>query len=546
MIITLANAVQKEFKNPIMCRELVSLFDKEKYPIVGVRVNNEVRPLNHILNTDANIEAIRLDTNEGAAMYRRTLCLLLAAASKKIYPKLRLLVGHSLAHGYYYTFANKNGIAIDLKKIEAEMHAMVEKDMPVENFFMSYNEAKKFFSAVDQPATLNLLDYLSKPQFLINKIGEYQDLYFQPLLDRVGYLKVFELLEYDDGFLLRFPRSKTPDRLENFKDAPKLFSIYKEYKAWGKLIDVSSVADLNRLIEDSGIEDYMEMCEILQNNKIAELTNEFKKRKKARIILIAGPSSAGKTTFAKKLSLHLKVLAYNPAIISLDDFYRGEKNVPRDKDGNPDFECLEALDLDLLNQILLDLMDGKEVNLPIYDFKTSSRKNETKSFKLPENGILILEGIHGINDKLTEKVASELKFKIFLSALTQLNLDDHNRIPTSDNRLLRRIVRDAQFRSSPAAKTISMWNSVRAGENQYIFPFQNSADAFFNTALDYELPVLKVYAEPLLRRVKPNEFEYNEACRLLAFLQNFSPLPAKAVPGRSLLREFIGESRFTY
>lgn len=546
MLITLPSGEKKEYDHAITCRELLPLFKQTKYPIVALRVNNEVQSLGNTLDVNAVVEPVYLNSDDGAAMYRRTLCLLLAAAAKKIYPDLRLLVGHSLAHGYYYTFENKGSVHVDLQKIEHEMRAMVAKDLPIQKKFMSSEEAQEFFSEKDQPATFKLLNYISTPKFLITKLGEYQDLYFQPLLDKVGILKIFELLPYDDGFLLRFPKSQTPATINKFKDIPKLFHIYKEYKAWGRLIGVSSVADLNELIETKKIDDYMEMCEIMQNNKIAQLTADFQKHTNARIILIAGPSSAGKTTFAKKLSLHLKVLAYNPVIISLDDFYLGEAYVPHDKNGKPDFECLEALDLALLNQILLDLMDGKEVNLPLYDFKTSSRRKETKKFRLPEKGILILEGIHAINDKLTQKVSDELKYKIFLSALTQLNLDDHNRIPTSDNRLLRRIVRDAQFRGSSAAKTIEMWNKVREGENKYIFPFQNSADAFFNTALDYELPVLKSYAEPLLRRVKPTDREYNEACRLLAFLKNFSPVMPKAVPGRSILREFIGDSRFSY
>lgn len=546
MVITLPNNEKKEFVHAIVGRELLSLFEKTEYPIVALRVNNEVLPLNHVLDIDATVEPVMLNSEDGAAMYRRTLCFLLAAAAKKVYPNLRLLVGHSLAHGYYYTFENQNHKMVALDKIETEMRSMVEKDLPIENSWISYESAQGYFKKANQSATLNLLNYLSKPKFLITKLGDYRDLYFQPLLDRVGSLKVFELLKYDDGFLLRFPKSQTPGKLDTFKDVPKLFNIYKEYKNWGRLVGVSSVGDLNRLIETRNIDDYMEMCEILQNNKIAQLTTDFKKKKTARLILIAGPSSSGKTTFAKKLSLHLKVLAYNPAIISLDDFYLGAANAPRDENGKPDFECLEALDLELLNQVLLDLMDNKEVDLPIYDFKTSSRRDVTKKFKLPENGILILEGIHGINEKLTPKIPAELKYRIFLSALTQLNLDDHNRIPTSDNRLLRRIVRDAQFRGSSAAKTIEMWKGVRAGENKHIFPFQNTADAFFNTALDYELPVLKVYAEPLLRIVKPTESEYNEACRLLAFLQNFSAVPANAVPRRSILREFIGDSAFSY
>ncbi|MEL3908480.1 MAG: nucleoside kinase [Treponemataceae bacterium] len=546
MTITLPNNEKKEFVHSVVGRELVSLFEKSDYPMVAMRVNNEVLPLNHVLSIDANVAPVFLNSDDGVAIYRRTLCLLLAAAAKKVYPNLRLLVGHSLAHGYYYTFEKRNHKTIDLKKIEAEMRAMVEKDLPIENYWLSYEDAKNYFQEAEQPATLSLLNYVSKPKFLITKLADYQDLYFQPLLDRVGCLKVFELLKYDDGFLLRFPKSKTPDKIDEFEDIPKLFKIYKEYKKWGKLVGVSSVGDLNSLIETRKLDDYIEMCEILQSNKISQLTADFQKRKEARIILIAGPSSSGKTTFAKKLSLHLKVLAYNPYIISLDDFYLGEKFVPRDENGKPDFECLEALDLKLLNEVLLDLLDGKEVQLPLYDFKTSSRRDVTKTFQLPENGILILEGIHAINGKLTEKIPDKLKYNIFLSALTQLNLDDHNRIPTSDNRLLRRIVRDAQFRGSPAAKTIRMWKDVRAGENKYIFPFQNTADAFFNTALDYELPVLKVYAEPVLRAVKPTQAEYNEACRLLSFLQNFYTVPAKAVPSRSILREFIGDSAFSY
>jgi uridine kinase len=546
MIITFANGEKKEFLHQVTGRELLSLFGNADYPIVALKVNNEVLSLNYVLDVDATVEPVTLDSEEGAAMYRRTLCFLLAAAAKKVYPNLRLLVGHSLAHGYYYTFNNSNHKTLDLAKIEAEMHAMVEKDLPIETSRISYEAAHEYFEKANQPATLNLLNYLSKPKFLITKLAEYRDLYFQPLLDRVGFIKAFELLKYDDGFLLRFPKSQTPDKLDTFEDVPKLFNIYKEYKNWGKLVGVSAVGDLNRLIENGQIDDYMEMCEILQNNKIAQLTADFQKKKSARIILIAGPSSSGKTTFAKKLSLNLKVAAYNPSIISLDDFYLGAANAPKGDDGKPDFECLEALDLELLNQVLLDLMDGKEVDLPLYDFKTSSRRQETKKFKLPENGILILEGIHGINEKLTAKIPAELKYRIFLSALTQLNLDDHNRIPTSDNRLLRRIVRDAQFRGSSAAQTIRMWRSVRAGENKYIFPFQNTVDAFFNTALDYELPVLKVYADPLLRVVKPTEPEYNEACRLLSFLQNFSVVPANSVPRRSIVREFIGDSAFSY
>lgn len=546
MIITFPNGVKKEFVNSIFARELIPYFEDEEYPIVGVRLNNEIVPLNRTVDVDSSVYPVCLGSPDGSAIYRRTLCLLLAAAAKKLYPELRLLVGHSLNYGYYYTFEGMSSQSVDLKKIESEMRSMVQADMPIETKWISYEQAIEHFSDLNQPATLKLLDYLSKPKILINRLGEYEDVYFQAVMDRIGHLKVFELLKYDDGFLLRFPSSASPDRLNQFKDIPQLFQIYKEYKKWGKLVGVSSAGDVNDLIEQGRVSDYIEISEILQHNKLAEVAKAIHAKKTTKVILIAGPSSSGKTTSAKKLSLHLKVLGYNPKVISLDDFYLGADKTPKGPNGRPDFECLEALDIELLNELLLQLFDGKTVELPQYDFKTSSRREEGKPFSIDDDTILILEGIHGINDKLTNRIPSELKFKIYLSALTQLNLDDHNRIPTSDNRLLRRIVRDANFRGSTATKTIRMWSEVRSGESKYIFPFQNHADIFFNTALDYELPVLKVYAEPLLRAVKPTEKEYSEACRLLSFLQNFSPLPSNHVPVRSVLREFIGGSQFSY
>ena len=487
-----------------------------------------------------------MDSRDGAEIYRRTLCLLLASASKALYPSLRLLISHSLGYGYFYTFEGEGAEHINIKDIEAKMREMVEKDLPIKTYLLSYERALKEFSTSNQPDSYKLILHTSKPKIMVNLLSSYQDLYFQPVLSSVGDIKVFELKEYHDGFLLRFPKPNEPDKVPPFEDLPHLFEIYKEAKAWGRLVKVSSVGELNDLILSSRIKDYVEISEIRQNNMLARIANDILQRKTVKVILIAGPSSSGKTTTAKKLSMQLKVLGIRPVVVSLDDFYLGKDKAPKDENGKPDFECLEALDVELLNTLLLQLMEGKTVEMPSYDFKSSARRNEGKPLAISSSDILILEGIHALNDKLTYKLPKETKFKIYLSALTQLNLDDHNRIPTSDNRLLRRIVRDAKFRGTSADFTIEMWSSVRRGEAKYIFPFQGTADAMFNTALDYELAVLKIYAEPLLRGVKPTEKGYNEASRLLTFLNNFSPMPSSFVHGQSILREFIGNSEFSY
>jgi uridine kinase len=547
LTITFPDGTTREFDGPVTGSSLLTHLGPRKRPIVALRVNNELFSLTRSIDVRARIEPVTTETTEGSNVCRRTLCLVLAAAARELYPELRLLVGHSLGYGYYYTLeSGSTNVHIDLPALEARMREMIAADLAVETRYVSYEEALELFEGSNQPDTLRLLRHSSKPKILINTLGSYSDLYFQPLLDRIGILTVFEIRPYGEGFLLRFPPTALNDRLSDFEDVPQLFRIYAESKKWGKMIGVSSVGQLNELVERRKAKDYVEITETLQNKKIAEIADMIAARKTARVVLIAGPSSSGKTTTSKKLSMQLRVVGFEPLVISLDDYYRGVENTPKDAEGKPDFECLEALDVPLLNEILVSLFEGKEVELPTFDFKSGSRKYSGKKLKLTDRSILILEGIHGLNDKLTPLVPAELKFKIYLSALTQLNLDDHNRIPTSDNRLLRRIVRDAQFRSKGAAGTISMWASVQRGERLHIFPFQDKADAMFNTALDYELSVLKVYAEPLLRAVKPTEGEYAEASRLLMFLNNFSPIPSSFVPGQSIIREFIGDSDFKY
>jgi uridine kinase len=374
------------------------------------------------------------------------------------------------------------------------------------------------------------------------------DLYIAPLVNRTGLLGAFALLPYHNGFLLCFPGVGRGLSIDPFEDSPKIFSVYNEYKKWGRIVGVHAVGRLNRLVSEQTVREYIGIAEAFQNNKLAEIAADiYKKRDTIKIILIAGPSSSGKTTTAKRLSIQLKVMGIEPAAISLDDYYVNTDKTPRDEKGDPDYECLEALDVPYLNEQLVDLLDGREVEIPLYDFKAGRRREKGgKRFKMTRRTLLIVEGIHGLNDALTSHIDRDKKFKLYVSALTQLNLDDHNRIPTSDNRLLRRIVRDHQFRGNSALGTIKMWPNVQHGERKHIFPFQNTADAAFNSALDYELAVLKFYAEPLLRMVKPDVPEYSEAVRLLSFLENFAPIPPMFVPGQSILREFIGGSEFKY
>lgn len=515
--------------------------------VLAVRVNNEICSLDSVVNISARLEPVYNNTKEGAAIYRRSLCFVLASAAHTLFPGTRLLVGHSLGYGYYYTLDTEKPILEDdIKKLKDEMRRIIESDAVIETEFISYEEALRTFEALHLVETRKQLNYRSPSRIQVNTLGGFTDLYFGPLVSSTSVLTVFDLLPYHKGFLLRFPKHSEPDKLAPFTDEPKLFEIYSRYKEWGKRLNVTSAASLNQLIHDRKANEFIDITETLQVKCVADIADQIHKKGTVRVVLIAGPSSSGKTTTSKKLALQLRAIGYRPKVISLDSYYLGRAQTPKDENGNYDYECLEALDVQLINENLLALFDGKTIDVPCYNFHEGARYYKGETMTLEENDILIMEGIHGLNDKLTPLVAPEKKFKIYLSALTQLNLDDHNRIATSDNRLVRRIVRDAHFRGKSAADTIAMWDNVQKGEQAHIFPFQNNADAMLNTALDYELPVLKVYADPLLRCVSPLQKEYAEASRLLSFLNNFSTIPATAVPPQSIIREFIGGSAFKY
>lgn len=527
--------------------EILNKFECPNDSILAVKINNELCSLSQQIDINCTLEPILIGTHEGSAIYRRTLCFVLAAAAQELFPNRRLVVGHSLGYGYYYTFDNEDYVTKeDLEAIEKIIKRMIHEDITIQQTCISYEDAINLFERLNLIETRKQLKYICPPKVAVNAMNSFSDLYFAPLLVSTGCLKLFELRQYQQGFLLRFPMTQKPDQISEFEDLPQLFNVYKRYKEWGKQLNVTSAASLNALIHNHHEKDFIDIAETLQNKCIADIADKIKENKEVKVVLIAGPSSSGKTTTSKKLSMQLRALGYMPKVIELDTYYIGRDLTPKDEHGDYDYECLEALDVKQLNTDLVDLFKGKTINLPSYDFKEGQRFYSGKTMSLNPNDILILEGIHGLNDKLTPLIDNKYKFKVYLSALTQLNLDDHNRISTSDNRLIRRIVRDSQFRGKTASDTIKMWPSVQRGERLHIYPFQDKADAMLNTALDYELAVLKMYAEPLLRCVSPLQKEYSEASRLLRFLSNFLPIPVNYVPVQSLLREFIGGSEFKY
>ena len=520
--------------------------DGTKHPVTSALVNNELQSLSSRLKINAEIKPVFLNSDTGARVYRKTLTALLSKVCSGMFPDRRLVVGHSLSTGYFCYFDGYISVSNeDIDAIRLKLKELVDENLKIIYENMSYEDACRTFEKNESKSLI--LKYRSESVVPVYRIRNWYDLAYEPLLPETGLLKSFELLPYEPGFILRFPHAVSPDKIKKFEDNHLLKSIYNEYKAWGKILNVTSAGKLNDLPYGKGVKDFIRVAEALHEKKLSQISDAIaERRKEVRVVLIAGPSSSGKTTFTKKLAIHLKVLGFNPQLISLDDYYVNRELTPRDESGNYDFEALEAIDISQLNTDLLKLFEGEEVELPSFNFKTGLREYKGHKIRMESRNILLIEGIHGLNDRLTEKIPADQKFKIYISALTQLNLDDNNRIATTDNRLIRRIVRDYQFRGYDALHTLAMWDSVKRGEKKNIFPFQDNADAVFNSALDYELAVLKNLAVPVLKAVKPWNEEYAEASRLLSFLNNFITIQPKYVPMNSILREFIGDSDFKY
>ena len=541
----------KTYTKGIKISEIISNFDvnhKKNNPIVAVKFNNEIVSLSFTVKINGNIEPIFLNSKDGNNLYRKSLCFLLAKASKLLFPARRLVISHSLSSGFYYYYDSLDEIPEeDIIKLFGKIKELVDKDLSIQIMSLSYSDSINYFKKNNLFNTALLLKYNNRPKIHVYKCGDYLDLYHGPLVSHTGILNKFEIMNYPPGMLLRFPSKSIVKNIPPHKDNPILFQIYQEYKKWGKILNINCIGLLNDRIHNETLKEFIYISETLHNKKIANIADKICENKnKIKLILIAGPSSSGKTTFSKKLNIQLKVSGRNPVLLSLDNYFLPRDETPLDKYGKPNFETLEAIDIKLLNEHLVKLFNGEEIEILFYDFITGKRKYKNKKLKLEDRSLLILEGIHALNDQLTPIIDNCYKYKVYVSALTQLNIDDHNRIPTTDNRLLRRIVRDNKFRGHSVLKTLHMWPSVQQGERKYIFPFQNTADIAFNSALDYELAVLKVYADPLLKVITPDMKEYSESHRILLFLNNILPIPPSWVPSMSILREFIGNSHFEY
>lgn len=521
-------------------------------PYIASLVNNDVSSLSYPLSVNSGIRFLTMANPHGWRVYRLSLCFILAKTVRELYPEAAFAVEHSVGRALYCSFKNvghtASGITEEqLQRIEADMRSLVERDLPIERQKISYSDAVKQLEEAGQQAKLSLLKYRNPPRIVMHACDGFFDLAHGPLVPRTGVLKTFRLVPYAPGFVLDLPPRTSPFKIPPFQDQPHLFKIFQEHKAWGRTVGVTTVGRLNEIIASGRIEDFIWAAEALQERRIGRISDQITDVKgRVKIVLIAGPSSAGKTTFAKRLRTHLMVNGLRPLTLSTDNYFVGPEKNPRDKLGNLDYEHIEAVDLELFNAHLKALVEGEEIEVPFFDFINKRRDYRGKKLRAKDDQIIILEGIHGLNPKLTEKVPAELKFKIYVSALAQLNVDEGNRISTTDNRLVRRMVRDKKFRGHSALETLQLWPSVRRGEKRWIFPFQQDVDIAFNSALDYELAVLKPLVEPLLMEVKPSHLEYAEARRLTEFLLNFLATPSLPVPGTSILREYIGDSQYHY
>ncbi len=519
----------------------------ENNPIVAVQVNYELLPLSYILTYDATIKPVYLFSDLGKRVYRHSICYLLCYASWILFPSRQLTIGHSLGDGYFFHYSDSSKIdESDIDALSEKMKEIVNNNYPITYRQITFEHGLEYFKNRGSMETVDLINYQHEPTIAIYQINEYMDKSYEPLVNKTGVLGLWQLRKYDeDGMLLRYPRSSDFTVLQNFKDNPLLYKVFKEYRKWNEVLHFQSLGKLNMNCIKNEIGEYIRLAETLQQKKISSIADSICNKESTKVIFISGPSSSGKTTFTNKLGIQLRLLGKSPILISLDNYYRLKKDIPIDKNGKLDFECLEALDTDLFKQNILDLFNHKEINLPSFNFKKNKREYLDKTVNLKENTILLIEGIHGLNPKLIPDLDPNDTFKIYISALTQLNLDDHNRISTTDNRILRRITRDNMTRGISATTTLSMWDSVQAGENKHIFPYQNNADIMLNSALEYELGAIKPFVEPLLKTVEPsNEMAFAIARRLLVFLSRVHPISEALVPKDSLLREFIGGSEF--
>ena len=540
---------ERSYKEGTTYEEIAKQYQKDyENDIVLVFVNNKLQELPKKLNKDCTLRFVATSDTVGMATYQRSMSFMMVKAVYDIaghdnIEKVR--IDFSVSKGYYCTIEGK--CKVDQKlldQISQRMHSMIEEKMPIEKNTLHTDDAVSLFKKYGMTDKEKLFHYRRVSHVNVYKMNQFEDYYYGYMVPNAGYLKYFELYLYDEGFVLQMPTEKDPKTVPPFEPQHKLFQVLKESSKWGSMLNLDTVGDLNEQITGGDMQEVILVQEAMQEKRIAEIAAMIHQRPEIKFVLIAGPSSSGKTTFSHRLSIQLRALGMRPHPIAVDNYFVDREKTPRDEKGNYDFECIEAIDVELFNRQMTELLEGKEVSLPIFNFKTGKREFNTVSKKLGPNDVLVIEGIHCLNDALTYQLASENKFKIYISALTQLNIDEHNRIPTTDGRLIRRIVRDARTRGTSARNTIAMWPSVRNGEEKNIFPYQEEADVMFNSALIYELAVLKQYVEPILFGIDKDCPEYVEAKRLLKFLDYFVGISTDYIPTNSLLREFVGGGCF--
>ena len=528
--------------------DIFSVFGLQmEYGPVSCKVNNKVEGLHYRVYNNKDVEFLDMTSPSGSRAYTRTLFFVLCKAVQDLYPAHDVIIDIPVSNGFYVDVRfGRPTTDEDVDKIRQRMQEIIDAKMPIRRYMVPTEEAIALFEEKGDVEKVKLLTTSGSIYTTYYKIGEYVDFYYGTLLTNTSELYLFGLEKYYDGMLLRIPSVKVPSVLGELTKQDKMFEIFKEHHRWQDILGIRTVGDFNQTVDAGFTTDIINISEALQEKKIAKIAEDIANRKGVKLVLLAGPSSSGKTTSCKRLSIQLAVNGLKPLQISLDDYFVDREKTPKDANGEYDYESIYALDLQLINDQFNALFRGEEVELPKYDFQTGKSKKSGKKLKMNDNNVLVVEGIHALNPELTAQIPNEQIFRVYASALTTILLDNHNYIPTTDNRLLRRIIRDYKYRGVSAQETIHRWPSVRAGENKWIFPFQENADAMLNTAMLYELAVIKTQAEPLLQQVPENCEEYAEAYRLLKFLKYFKGIPYNNLPPTSLLREFLGGSSFHY
>lgn len=531
-------------------KRINELFEEEiknsEHAVISAVFNNEYVNLDYKINEDGVVKLVDISTKEGMRIYRRTLIYILSKALKNMNLEYRITVNHQL---YNATFCEVDNVAITekfVRDVSEEMRRIIKKNLPIEKVVMTREEASNFYKRNKTSRGLLQYDLEENKEIKMYFCEDYFNYCYGELANRTGITKIFEIMKYKDGILMRYPDTNKPEQMAKLIQYRKIEWALDEYDDIHKILNVNTVYKLNTAIEQDRIKDVIMLDEALHEKKIAKIADKIAKNRKIKMILIAGPSSSGKTTFAQRLGIQLRLNRIKPVTISVDNYFVERKDTPRDENGNYDFECIEAIDLELFNEHLNKLLHGKEIEMPEFDFYEGKKKYKGKKLRLHKDEVLVIEGIHCLNDKLTSRIPKSQKYKIYISALTVLNMDRYTRISSGDTRLIRRIVRDHQFRGYSAKHTLKNWKMVTRGETKNIFPFQEDANTIFNTSLIYELGVLKGLAIPMLKEVKKEDEEYAEAERLINVLKYIKTIPTEDVPSNSLLKEFVGGGNFKY